>query len=570
MNSGESARAALPTESCPFSCVMLLAVHGAVFIDVDVRASSESSALRPLALDEIGREGGEADVKEDDRMVVAMKGMSSRTGSGGKASVVSLVSPSNLGYSVMISEHAQFPNHAQVFIKMLESEPTLDENSISRLFNSYETKLYSLFGERTKSTRHKDEARAMARESDMENVDITKKILLFNADKKIEDDIYTRMQGTRDALGLNFRPHRYAIGNKEYCPGDSANQCCLYFPGVNRDLHNALISRLLQYRKEQKEQKEQILKLKQKRKLGLHSLSDNLFIDFDSHDACVLIISFDNSQDGFCTNSLWKGVSLDRFFRQIKELLHEIFHSVKQFDAEQLMSSTCVVDAACSDFAVRKKGVSIVSFTKERGGTMAGRVSALVDIHDRSEERLGFWEYWIRHNPAEAARRAGAAAAAVPRRFNHSVVIPRVLEDFVPACLTCRDLTIQKVEPVFDSDGNVVRVVYTYYDGETEEIDYVPSMPAQPTQSTEAVQGSISMPDSMNDGGGDDGVDDKSVYDSDGGRRRRLLRRTIKKKCMKKCKTKRMRRRLLRQRCNMSQKNAVKTRGRRTCVRRRL
>lgn len=573
--SGSAAAASAP-DSCPFSCVMLLAVHGAVLLDVDVQASrSKSSTLRPLALYDIGQVDIEEE-EEDNGTTVDMKGMS-KTGSGGKASVVSLVSPSNMGYSVMISEDAQFPNHAQVFIRMIESDYCFDENSISRLFDSYETKLYSLFRERTNSTRHKDEVRAMARASDATTVDFTKKMLSFRTDKMIEDDINARMQTTRDAIGLHFRPHRYAIGNKEYCPGGSANQCCLYFPGVDHYLHAALESRLFDYRKKQKDREKQ--KDRDRQKL----LSDHLHIMFDSRDACVLTIIFNNSEHGFCENTLWKGVSLDRFFRQIKKLLYEIFHVVKGFDVEQFMSRTCVVDAACSDFAVRGKGVSIVGFTK---AIVAGRdgskqrklevVSALVDIHDRSEDHHGFWEYLIRHKPGEYTR----ANAMVPRRFHHRVVIPSELEDFVPACLTCRDSTIQKVEPVFDPDGHVVRVVYTYYDETTKEMDYIQSVrPDVPSQSMEAVQGSRSRSPHANtvdlmDGDGDEGDEDdaKSIssprghHGGHGGRRR--WRRTLKKKCMKKCKTKRQRQRRQQRRCNTTQKNAVKSRRRRTCVRR--
>jgi hypothetical protein len=128
--------------------------------------------------------------------------------------------------------------------------------------------------------------------------------------------------------------------------------------------------------------------------------------------------------------------------------------------------------------------------------------------------------------------------------------------------LTCRDSTIKKVEPVFDTNGNVVRVVYTYYDETTKEMDYIRSVrPDVPSQSMEAVQGSMSRSISMVENGVDD--DDKSVYGSDGGRRR--WRHTVKKKCMKKCKTKRQRQR---RRCKTTQKNAVKSRRRRTCVRR--
>jgi hypothetical protein len=93
----DSAAAASAADSCPFSCVMLLAVHGAVLLDVDVQARSESSGLRPLALNDIGQQRVKVDIEEeeeeeDNGTTVDMKGMS-KTGSGGKASVVSLVSP---------------------------------------------------------------------------------------------------------------------------------------------------------------------------------------------------------------------------------------------------------------------------------------------------------------------------------------------------------------------------------------------------------------------------------------------------------------------------------------------
>ena len=574
---GAAVGAAVPTESCPFSCVMLLAVHGAVFIDVDEHSLSSlslesSSLLRPMVLSRIGKE---MDVDEE----CGSGGSTSRSGE-----IVSLVSPSNLGYSVMISANDNITTHTAAFIKMItpgfSGGSIMDENYFSSKFNSYDTGLYSLSTKISESTLQKIQERVIARTSDVTAVDFRKQFLNSHSPEMVADELIKRNKIIRDALELPWRPHQYAIGNKEYCPGWRANQCCLYFPGVDDHLSELLKARLPDFNSK----KRQNTKTRKSSSpfLSLPSLSDNLSFTFDSFHVCVLTITFETDSRDSCINDLWRGVSLQCFFRQINELLYLLFHDVTEFDVKSFMSRTCVLDAACSDFAVRKKGVSIVSFTKEKGGT--GRVSALVDVHDRSEERLGFWEYWIRHNPAEAALRAGAGAAGVPRRFNHSVVIPSVLDDFVPACLTCRDLTIQKVEPVFDSHGNVVRVVYTYSDGETEKIDYVPSMPAQPTQSMEAAFGSLSPAaiSRRNDFfmGDDDDDDQRSISSPrrddddddghDGGRRRRLLRRTIKKKCMKKCKTKRMRRRLLRQRCNMSQKNAVKTRGRRTCVRRRL
>lgn len=114
--------------------------------------------------------------------------------------------------------------------------------------------------------------------------------------------------------------------------------------------------------------------------------------------------------------------------------------------------------------------------------------------------------------------------------------------------------------------------------GKTEEKVYMPGeRPAQPTQSTEAVYGSMARAD-VNVGDGDDGrilsmsvgrnspthdMAEHDEHDDMGSGGRRRWRRTLKKKCMKKCKTKRLRRR-----CKTTRKNAVKSRGRRTCVRR--
>lgn len=565
MSSSSVAGAALPTESCPFSCVMLLAVHGAVFIDVDEHSLSSlslksSSLLRPMVLSRIGKE---MDVDEE-------CDSTSRSGE-----IVSLVSPSNLGYSVMISANDNITTHTAAFIKMItpgfSRGLTMDDSYFSSNFNLYENGLYSLSMKISDETVRKLQDRVIARAPpDRETFDVTRQLLLNYSPEMAANEYIIRNQMIREAIGLSWRSHPYAIGNKEYCPGANANQCCLYFPGVDDDLSKLLKGRLHDFNSKKRQNTK-------KRKsssslLSLSSLSDNLSFMFYSFDVCVLLtITFENDSGGCCINDLWRGVSLQCFFRQINELLDLLFNGV---DVKSFMSRTCILDAACSDFAVRKKGVSIVSFTKNPA---AAGVSALLDVHDRSEESLGFWEYWIRHNPAEAARRAGAGG---PRRFNHTVVIPRELEDFVPSCLTCLDLTIQKVEPVFDPDGHVVRVVYTYYDGETEEIDYVPSMRLLQTESMEPAFGSlspeaISKRDNFN---GDDDDDQRSISsprsnDSSlkdnldyGGGRRRLLRRTIKKKCMKKCKTKRLRASRQRRRCKKTQKNAVKTRGRRTCA----
>jgi len=582
----------------PFSCVMLLAVHGAVFVDVPLSLSSleSKSNLRAMALSDISRDG---------------RGRGRGSGIG---TVVSLVSPSNLGYSNMNSENAQFPNHPQVFIQIIESMSSsrggMNEEVLSGIFNLYEDRLYSFFRKGTAETRRKHEERWMARAPpDRETLDFKNKFLTFHPDEMPGHDFDARMQVTRDALGLRWRPHQYAIGNKQYCPGGHANQCCLYFPGVDGPLRERLESKLFEFKKEHS-------------KSPPPPLFDDLYLTFHSNEPCVLTIVFknDTTNGAYCKNCLWRGVSLAVFFQQVGELLSLIFHGVDGFSVEGLMSRTCVVDAACSDFSVPGKGVSIVGFNKEKAtATATGNVSALLDVYHRSEEHLGFWEYWIRHNQADVARTSGAGAAAgaaaaaeVPRRFNHRVDVPRELEDFVPACLTCLDSTIQNIEPVFDSHGNVVRVVYTYSDERTEVVDYVPrERPDVPTESMQAVEGSpggvaaraadlydhgddhgddaqsvsptrrrrrrrIDEEDDDDgdgdgdgdDGDGDDGDGDDVVEEVDGGRRRR--RRTLKKKCMKKCKTKRQQRQQRRlRRCKMTRRMVAKGRGRRrTCVRR--
>lgn len=550
-------------EGSPFSCVMLLAVHGAVFVDVPSSSSSSLSSLSSssLASESILRAMALSDISRD----------GSGSGSGGGA-VVSLLSPSNLGYSIMNSENTQFPNHPRVFIQIIESisssEDGMNDEVLCRWFNSYENRLYSFFRERTALNRRKHEEIFMARAAppDRATLDFTDKFLTFHRDEMPGHDFDARMQVTRDALGLRWRPHQYAIGNKKYCPGGHANQCCLYFPGVDGPLREKLELKLDEFRRQFIKQRKS-----SSSSSSSSSLFDDLYLSFDSREACVLTILFENDSGGHCRNSLWRGVSLAVFFQKVCELLRLIFHGVDGFSVEEFMSRTCVVDAACSDFSVRGKGVSIVGFNK---ATATGNVSALLDVYHRSEEHLGFWEYWIRHNQTDAARRAGAGAGAaeVPRRFNHRINVPRELEDFVPACLTCRDSTIQKIEPVFDLDGNVARVVYTYADERTEVVDYVPrERPDVPTQSMEAVEGSPVAARAADVDGDGDGAQSVSptridVEEVDGGRRR--WRRTLKKKCMKKCKTKQRRLRL--RRCKMTQRMVAKGRGRRRTLVRRL
>ena len=489
---------------------MLLAVHGAVSLDVDIGGQSNQSQLRSLALNVIGRSRWHDDSESGSVFGSGSGSVSVSVSSGGSpVNVVCLVSPSNMGYSIMNSLTPRFLNHLQEFIKHIESNPNMDENTISQFFNSYEPRLYSFFKQRLLQERKHNESVTMAKAKatakasstpfDKEKVDITEGMLRDHPVSMKISEFDTRMQATRDALGLPWRPHAYCIDNKKYCPGKNANQCCLYFPGIDPTLHEQLRLRLSDITKTRQSQTSQS---------SQSSLSSNLQLQFDSYTVCVLTIIFEcDPTYGVIINTLWKGISLDRFVGQVTQLLDEFFSGVTGFDVSHSMSRTCLVDAACSDFSVPRKKVSIIGF--ERGRVETGRVSGLIDVHVPLETDLGFWGYWINHNPAEAARAAAGAMVVPKRQVYHSVVIPRELEDFVPECLTCNGSTIQRVEPVFDHEGNVVRVVYTYSDGNTEERDYVARAPKLPTrytqQSMEALRGSPAPLLDDDDGGGGGG-----------------------------------------------------------------
>lgn len=529
-----AAAAAAEATSNKFTCVMLLAVHGVVFLD-----DNPSQDLHPFDLKDIG--------------IGTISG--SRSSEKSHASVVSFVSPSNLGYTNGISSDDRFPNHVQRFIdSSITRDPAMDADKISLNFNLYDSELYEFFGRKLERSRKDTEPKATAKafvdNGSKRDVSITKQMLAISDIDMRYHDTNGRMQTTRSALELRWKPHNFCIREKLYCPGVNANQCCLYFPDIDRDLHDRLRLRLGLFRNQQNE--------------GL-PLSSNLRLQFDSDTKCVLTIIFECDSAGDIMNKLWQYISLDIFFLNVKNLLFEIFNGVDGFNVEYLMSRTCVVDAACSNFSVPGKKASIISF--KRDTTSGQRVSALIDVHTPSEHPRGFWEYWSLHDPAEAAKRVAAAARTTgkPADSNHRIVnIPRELEDFVPACLTCIGSTIKEIQPIFDELGNVVRVGYTYSDGKTEEKVYIPSERLdQSTESTEAVYGSTEREDfNVGDGSRILSTSVERTSDMESGGRRRW-RRTLNKKCMKKCKTKRLRRR-----CKMTRKNAVKSRGRRTCVRR--
>ena len=538
-----AASAAAAAEGNKFTCVMLLAVHGMVSLD-DI----PSQDLHPLALKDIGT------------------GRRSGSGSSGgsQASVVSFVSPSNLGYSNAVIEvvptptrptvpsygsHHQFHNHVQRFIKCITLDPHMDADTISQNFNSYDSEFYEFSGKELERSRKASEPRARARalldNGYARDFSITQQMIAESVDMS-RYDIFALMQTTRSALELPWKPHNFCMRNKLYCPADTENQCCLYFPDIDPHLHVRLRTTLVG---------------SNSKKYKYSSLLSNLHLQFDSDRDCVLTIIFDCDSAGDIINKLWQYISLDSFFLNVKKLLNEIFNVAQGFNVEHLMSSTCVVDAACSNFYVTRKKTSIVSFKRDK---KSGRVSALIDVHTPSEHPDGFWGYWTNHNPTVAAKQAAAAGTKgkSPESTHRVVNIPRGLEDFVPDCLTCIGSTIKEIQPIFDEVGNVVRVVYTNVYGETEEKSYMPGeRPDRPTQSTEAVYGSPDGPGRGDEGRelGDDVPQSISperssrVGEAGGGRRR--WRRTLKKKCMKRCKTKRLRRR-----CKTTQKKAVKSR----------
>lgn len=462
--------AAAASASNKFTCVMLLEVHGTVSLDVD-QVQPRPSMLRPLALEEIGKHIW----RHDDRG----SGSGSVTRDTKPAKVVCLVSPSNMGYSIMNRGTLPFDNRLQAFIKEIKSNPDMDENEISQFFYSYESILYSFFREGLSQQLRDIESQMIAeakeaKEEKEEDHD-TRKFMLKHPDIMRSVDFYHQMQATRDALGLHWLPHAYCIDNKKYCPGKNANQCCLYFPDIDHTLHERLRLRLMDITKKTHSQSSTQPKL-----------LSYLDLQFNSESKCVLTITFNYDTTGVIKNKLWKDISLDRFVGQVKSLLDEFFSGVFGFDVSHSMSRTCLVDAACSDFSVPRNEVSIIGF--ERGSVDKQHVSGLIAVGPQLESHVGFWEYWINHNPADAAAADAAARAGAmvhKRPVYHSVVIPRELEDFVPACLTCSGSTIRKVEPVFDDEGNVIRVDYTYLNGVTEERDYVARVPELPTQSME-------------------------------------------------------------------------------------
>ena len=466
---------AKPRDDDCFRCVMLIHFHGTVLLQPATPASNVSTTsvlegklgvpyeVTALPLSDIGGvhqadEAGEAD-----------------EAGAARPQVVCVVAPPNLGYSVMGSENLQFLTHTQAFIQMVSGSRTcLNGREIARFFDLYDDKLYSFFDTRFNKQLQDFQTRFLAR-TPAADLDFTKKLVMFYSDEMPKHDFNSSMQLKRQSAELFWKTHYTScIREKLYCPGTHANQCSLYFPGVDDTLLEKLKIAVYDRRPSKKQKSdEQKQKSDEQKQKSDDELFEGLSIQFSSDYKLVLTIIFENDPvSGLVKNERWRGISLDRFFQQITQYLHFIFDGVKgfdgvdDFDLNALMSRTCVIDTACSDFSVPVKNVSIISFDRAAGAAGAageGIVSALVDLHDDPGYQTGFWEYWINRPPR----------TLTPTHSQHRVSIPRELEEYVPGCLACNN-TIKSVEPIFDDSGKVVSVVYTYHDGHQETIAYQP------------------------------------------------------------------------------------------------
>ena len=520
---------AKPRDDDCFRCVMLIHFHGTVNLEPATPASTHASAsasasesaleqrlgapykVTALPLSDIGggRVAGEA--------------------GGARPQVVCVVSPPNLGYSVMGSQDSKFLTHTQAFIQMVHrnsgSRTCLNGREIAQFFDLYDEKLYPFFDSAFNKKLQDFQTRFLAR-TPAADLDFTKKLVMFYPDDMKNYDFNSSMQLKRQSAELFWKTHYTScIRQKLYCPGTHANQCSLYFPEVNAELLEKLKIAVYDRRPSKKQKSdEQKQKSDEQKQKSDDELFEGLSIQFSSDYKLVLTIIFENDPvSGLVKNERWRGISLDRFFQQITQYLHFIFDGVKgfdgvdDFDLNALMSRTCVIDTACSDFSVPVKNVSIISFDRAAGAAGAageGIVSALVDLHDDPGYQSGFWEYWINRPPR----------TLTPTHSQHRVSIPRELEEYVPGCLACNN-TIKSVEPIFDESGKVVSVVYTYHNGRQETIAYQPpSTSLGEVSESMLVEPSDSAPQKINDSqtskdlsprGASGGVDD----DQDGGRR---------------------------------------------------
>jgi hypothetical protein len=309
---------------------------------------------------------------------------------------------------------------------------------------------------------------------------------------------------------------------------------------------------------------------------------------------CVLTIVF-GLHNEVVKNELWKGIPLNRFLEYVTTLLTDVFFEVHGINLEQLMSQTCVIDAACSDFYVPGKEVSIIGFERLKEGN---GVLAKVDVHDPDVRSLGFWEYLVRKqkSPPMAAAAAGQKrkAAEEEEAAIHEVVeihIPEELVEFVPVSLTSLESTILNVKAAKDEEG-IVRVTYTYHNGSEKTELYTPSVAGPISDSMEPVFDSQESRLSFGESQGSQDSQDSQQLPNDftfldlfapddtkglgragaggrgrGGRRYSTSKKRHNKNTVHKRKTIRLRRRL---RCKMTRRMVAKGRGRRRTRARRL
>jgi hypothetical protein len=517
-----------------FTCIMFLAVHGTVSLRVD-----ESTLQSAQHKERGGHDDDVGDTLEQSlgpplhitALPLGAIGRGDGRGRGHGASVTEVVSPTALGYSVFGSENSQFPRYIEAFIHMVESKSTcLTGSEIVRFFNSFDDKMYSFFNSKFNKELQELQNRFLARvdQAKVPEFDFTKNFVTFARDELSKCDVNTRMQVNRKSAGLYWTAHNDScIAEKLYSPGTHANQCCLYFPGVTDELHDLLALKI------------NALKPGSKNPwlVGAPALCSDVSIESSSDKKLVLTITFDTGNRGFVKNKLWKGITLNMFFRQIKQYLKYMFDGVEGFNLDVLMSRTCVIDTACANFSVPVPGqhVSIIGFDNAARGTGEGAAGAspasmLLDIHNDPRSVMGWWEHTINLSSG-----TGAGDAAAYTHFRHRLLIPRDLVSYVPSGLVCVD-TIKSVEPTTDDMSRVVSVKYTYHDG--RQVTIARELPPSSGAAAGAAAGGLS--DSMG-GVCDPESQTDNISDSDlGGGGRKPLHTTRRVRSLRnKSKTKR-------------------------------
>lgn len=469
------ARPSLSSCGDGFTCLLFLGVHGTVRLQVDETTLQQSKSKEEISGKSLAEGLGPP-------LKITALPLSVISIDGG---LTGYIAPSNLGYSVMGSENSQFPRYIDAFKRMVEHHACLTSSEIARFFYSFDDKMYSYFDSFNKQKLHDLQTRFLARapqdQEGLEKVNFTEKFLTFASDEMLKHDFNTRMQMNRVSAGLYWRQHDSCIAEKLYCPGTHANKCSLYFPGVG-PVHDQLASKIGELQKQSR--------LKKPCAAGDAALCSDVSIEISSDKKLVLTITFETGDGGVVKNNLWEGITLNMFFEQIKRYLKFIFQGVEGFDG--LMSRTCVIDTACSNFSVSVPGqhVSIIGFDNAAAGRGAVGASMIIDIHNDPIFEMGWWERMINSSSGSAV---GAGAVTHSR---HRLIIPRDLVSYVPSCLVC-DNTIKSVEPIIDETTGQLSVVYTYRNGLREPFVRKPSSSgavAVVTDSMGAVQDDDSQP----------------------------------------------------------------------------